>query len=472
MDLTIWTINRCTELLGQEDRNIQNIFSRNGAVSFGERSGTVRESPRQLMPDREYFVPIPLKCIGGKYRNPNSAGDSALLQAITAAYPNQFGDGEFGKWWTESARLKAPHVPDSLKPQMMTPTGVGYYELIEKHENNILIGYSQGGLVARYLAFLDRYVFRRHKILAVFTVSSPNYGSPLGNPANQNFVTAGLLEVLASLVSFHKARFPTLYGKIDANVSFDAFYEALKAARQDAEPDEKAKPTLPAHEALPLLDTAVKWLSGLHGDTNTAFGEIGTNNFAKDLSVLSLVDDPNRPPQVYTGSVISANSDLNEILRSLVLGGRPTLVERIRQFFEEMALEAVRHFRIFGIQIRDNEKAASNVYSDCVMKEAIGDNSPEQLKKLQQLYRTGVGVEKPLGSKGAVVPAFAHDYIIPSVDKMLPPDDLLLAQFVNIEASHNSGKSPRLKAGSANVEALKKLMRKLNVALIAQRNSQ
>src|SRR5881397_1068633 len=239
MDLTIWTINRCTELLGQEDRNIQNIFSRNGAVSFGERSGTGRESPRQLMPDREYFVPIPLKCIGGKYRNPNSAGDSALLQAITAAYPNQFGDGEFGKWWTESARLKAPHVPDSLKPQMMTPTGVGYYELIEKHENNILIGYSQGGLVARYLAFLDRYVFRRHKILAVFTVSSPNYGSPLGNPANQNFVTAGLLEVLASLVSFHKARFATLYGKIDANVSFDAFYEALKAARQDANPTKK-----------------------------------------------------------------------------------------------------------------------------------------------------------------------------------------------------------------------------------------
>jgi len=55
---------------------------------------------------------------------------------------------------------------------------------------------------------------------------------------------------------------------------------------------------------------------------------------------------------------------------------------------------------------------------------------------------------------------------------MLPPDDLLLGQFVNIEASHNSGKSPRLKAGSANVEALKKLMRKLNVALIAQRNRQ
>jgi len=50
---------------------------------------------------------------------------------------------------------------------------------------------------------------------------------------------------------------------------------------------------------------------------------------------------------------------------------------------------------------------------------------------------------------------------------MLPPDDLLLGQFVNIEASHNSGNSPRLKAGSANVEALKKLMRKLSVALIA-----
>jgi len=50
------------------------------------------------------------------------------------------------------------------RPHMTTPPGVGYYELLEQHPNNILIGYSQGGLVARYLAFLDRHVFKKNII--------------------------------------------------------------------------------------------------------------------------------------------------------------------------------------------------------------------------------------------------------------------------------------------------------------------
>jgi hypothetical protein len=56
------------------------------------------------------------------------------------------------------------------------------------------------------------------------------------------------------------------------------------------------------------------------------------------------------------------------------------------------------------------------------------------------------------------IPPFAHDYVIPSVYQLLPDNDRLLGQHVNLEASHNSGKSPTLAGGADNLRALHALL--------------
>jgi len=84
MKVRIWTVNRCTELLAHDDDEIQAIFQPAGVeVTFGTRQGTGHESARHLMPESEYFVPIPLKCIGDRYLRDKS---NPLLKNITDSY--------------------------------------------------------------------------------------------------------------------------------------------------------------------------------------------------------------------------------------------------------------------------------------------------------------------------------------------------------------------------------------------------
>jgi hypothetical protein len=332
---------------------------------------------------------------------------------------------------------------------MTTPQGVGYYDLLDPSEQHILIGYSQGGLVARYLGFLDRLVFGQNKIAAVFTVSSPNQGAPFGNPANQQTVSAGLVEVLASLLSFHEDKFKKLFDAIANTTSFDSLYGLLAAANEDARDTQ--------HEARGILDSAVKWLSGLHNDPNTAFAEIGANNFNHDLSVLSLVNRPDNA-EVYTGAVISANNRLQDILQSLVMGGRSEgLLHKFMEDLETQGLRLLGHLHLFGITINDNENAASLLYETRVIVDPLPGDS-DKMTILRKSYEAGMAeIPRPLFGN-ETIPSFAHDYVIPSVYQLLPENSRLLGQHVNLQASHNSGKSPALAGGAENITALHKLL--------------
>jgi hypothetical protein len=332
---------------------------------------------------------------------------------------------------------------------MTTPEGVGYYDLMAPSEQHILIGYSQGGLVARYLAFLDRFVFGENKIAAVFTVSSPNQGAPFGNPINRETTAAGLVQVLVSLLSFHEDKFERLFKAIVNAASFETLYGLLAAATEDARATQ--------HEAHGILDAAVKWLSGLHDDPNTAFVEIGAGNFANDLSVLSLVNRPENAA-IYTGSVISANNRLQDILQSLIMGSRAEgLLHKLVQDLESEGLRLLGHLHLFGITINDNENAASDLYQSRVIVDPANSDS-EKIRMLRREYDAGAAtIAKPL-FRNEAIPAAAHDYVIPSVYQLLPDNDRLLGQHVNLEASHNSGKSPDLAAGAENVTALHELL--------------
>jgi hypothetical protein len=458
MKVRIWTVNRCTELLAHDDDEIQAIFQPAGVeVTFGTRQGMGYESARQLMPESEYFVPIPLKCIGDRYLRDKS---NPLLKNITDSY-KYFDEDVFRSWWEPDAakNITKHELPDSFKPRMQTPKYQGYYDLLDGDAKHILVGYSEGGLVARYLAFLDEYVFKENKIIAVLTVSAPNYGSPLGDPVNKESVTAGLLEIVLSLSSFHGDRFPQLYAEIGKTAKFENYYSALVAAQKDAEQG-------PQHDAQPIIETAVKWLSGLHGDPNSAFAEIDARNLGADhpFSVLRLINSEQyKAKAIYTGGVISANADLSDLVRSLVIGGRAaSLGKRILQEAEEIALHAIMNIRLFGIPLRSNEAEAGLLYSHKVMSEQTDE--PPELEALKKKYVADVAVEKPL-SKTGTIPRFSHDYIIPSVYQILPSSPRLLGHYVNRSANHNSGKGPDLDAGAENVQALHLLFKRLATAL-------
>jgi hypothetical protein len=454
MNLTIWTLNRCTDLLEGEDKHIKGIFSPN-RVSFGERSNPT-QSPRQLMPENEYFVPIPLKCIGRKYsvNNLDPSGQD-LLNAIRNKYTYFQNVKEFESWWIKQSRLTRKEAEREFgEPHMTTAPGVGYYELLEQYPNNILIGYSQGGLVARYLAFLDRHVFKKNLVTAVFTVSSPNYGSPLGNPNNKDGVAEGLVEFFLTMGSFHAQQFPGLYSEIDNKVHFDPIYKAIAAASKDSKTGNP--------EAADALQTGVKWLSGLEGDLNSAFAEIGIENFDDPHSVLNLVNNPAYgPPGVYTGAVISANPNFDEILRSVVLGGKGKgLKSWLVRCLKEMLLWFIRRVKLLGISIGENEQAAGTLYSTKIMIESTNTKSTDIGEQLQAEYRRDESVRKGIG-KVKTIPKLSHDFIIPSVYQQLPVSDGFLGHYVNLHASHNSGKSQAYAAGRENVQALTQLMKEL-----------
>lgn len=472
MHLTVWTLNFCTNLLAEQDEAIHKIFTRQGStLKFGERAqsspqGAAKlESRRQLMPEIEYFVPIPLKCIGNKYRMQNLEPQAqALLNAIVKKYAYFQSAEQFKAWWESPPAQSSWEVEDIAgRPKMTTPDGVGYYELLEQHENNILIGYSQGGLVARYLAFLDRYVFQRNCITAVITVASPNFGSPLANPANKDHIAAGILQSLTALGSLHPNAFERLYGQLN-NFTFEHLFAALNAARHDS-----AKA---GHAAASLFETGVKWFSGLRDDPNNAFDEVDIRNFREPHSVLRLIKD--HPPNgVYTGAIITGNPDLDDILRSALLGNRAnTLTGRLVVWLKEQALNfARRNVRLFKIPVGENEKAAGGVYQSQIMVEHLDSEASPTERQLQQNYAGTLSVLKPLADSPKVIPKQAHDFIIPSVNQVLPDDPLLLGHYLNLAASHNSGKSPDFPAGRTNRDAIVQMLRLLAAKLPPSRTS-
>src|SRR5207248_6541086 len=157
----------------------------------------------------EYFVPIPVKCFG----DPNSAfwqqcassTGKERLRELAGHWARRFPEG----FQPETA--KAEVGPNFGEVRMnLADDRVGYYELLQtatkatQGAQNILIGYSQGGTVARYLAFLDEYVAAPEYrcIHTIITAQSPNRGSPVASRAKSMEVSRALFAVLLSVAKW------------------------------------------------------------------------------------------------------------------------------------------------------------------------------------------------------------------------------------------------------------------------------
>ena len=401
----------------------------------------------------EYFVPIAVKCIGdpdaflARLGDRMSAEGRRRFEALRTDFARYFafadtlgGELPWHSYW-EPFPMSNPlwKVGMFTRPDGPTPYA-GLYEIVASEARDhdrqaIVVGYSQGGLVARFLAWMDEQLFERnHRAIAgVVLVQSPNHGSPLCDSKNADNVSAGLLGILTGLGGFPivGAADPNTRAAIEALVTgraptgspvwhfgVGAICQILDAAIEDTPTSEP--------DRCDILRTARKWLTGLLGEkVFTAFDDLDPTGLDDSRTILGrLATTP--LTRTFHGAIVGSDTSLDD----LVLEGRSCLVRWL-----------VRH-----IVSRHWFATVEDSYARIVMDEAAAGVPHGDLHgKVAALYQTGV----QRGASGLDLPPFAHDFVIPSVSQALyplappPAGEFFLGNVVNARATHVSGADER-----------------------------
>lgn len=473
---TLWCLNRVATwdlealarvLAGREWLGLRH------RVVLGDRSEVDRD-PSQSKPGvlsheerevDEYFVPIAVKCIGDperfklRFRDRMGEGGLERFEALLVAFSDHFADTGKNPWrqyWKADGREVMFTRPDGEEPH------VGFYEIVARHADRegkaVLVGYSQGGLVARFLAFLDEYLMQRHSIVGFVTVQAPNRGSPLANPLHADTAALGLFGVLSSALSFPippvgtnkrlgkaverltagKLQIPDGKGGFEtANFDITVMARLLDVAMTDAQAAVEREPAdssarRAAAERLDLVATGRKWLSGLsRGAVATAFQDLDTRSQDDPVTVLGMLAD-NPIARTLHGAVIGTDNGLTDF----VAGGRPWWIRA--------ALNHLPDHLGFSPMLRNAERS----YSQIVMNEleSASKTSPRHAVLTQAIGR-GCAVWGSDRRRVRIDP-FAHDFVIPSASQALGPIDpgsddapseYFLGNLVNPGGTHISG---------------------------------
>jgi len=368
----------------------------------------------------EYFVPIPQKCLGGRdFWNGVSTQEGQ--RQVSEAFEN------LGKRLSQSSGPEAlkkavgPHFGDVR----LNSCGPGYYEMLSMAfqstgRKNILVGYSQGGTVARYLAFLDERVSipERRCIEAVVTVQSPNRGSPVASADRSTAVSLAIVGILLSLPGW----LPTTY-------SFSEIWKYLaRASSKNAILDfvtgilDGELASWPAGRAndhkRAIWSDARKWLSGLSGLPELAFWDLDPARLSEPGAVLNAI---NKYPleSIQHGGIVGTDNSMPDIIFT-ALRGQPWYVRLIAW--------------INSGQIRKLVELPDKIYKNEIM--AYSPNTPSDVG---QEYTKGI-TDHVTYRLDRDIPEKAHDFIIPSVSQMLlPVTKVHLGHRVNPYGSHLSG---------------------------------
>jgi hypothetical protein len=410
--------------------------------------------PRDTPSYDEYFVPIPVKCIGDPWRvggvdyvdfweDELRADARTTFARIVDPRPanSYFHPGNLDMYWrvkdptrASKPRTKrvavAPDAPSAFGDvQVNTRSRRGYYQILRDHttatgRKNVLVGYSQGGLVARYLAFLDEYVSRRDPCIhGIVTAQAPLRGSPVAAAQNADFI-ARALTTLAISIGHAQSSEETIaramgHAATQLTTGPSTFLALALLLDSLIHVNEASK------ESGPLLDivrTARKWISGLTGDPELAFHDLDPARLEDPGAVLESV--ATHPMTVaWHGAVIGADFRLEELVRGLVAG---SCLLRLG--------EAIWRQKIAGRLAR-----GEMIYRSDVMDVGGGRAHPLAPPALEQL-RVDMANPAGLSVDPSPLPANAHDFVIPSASQvMLDTGDLFLGNHVNEDASHLSG---------------------------------
>ena len=483
--LTLWLLNRVVDWAqpspGAASEAMVTALAKRGLfgggrhdVEYGDRNrfnersqtGQLLERSRrgELMHEGslrgEYFVPIPVKCLGdpaitlGGIQRP---GAEPLVEALLAENPYYDPEDAALYWEGYWATRRIPNT----HTRMNTADKLPLYGLLQEHSRktgrrNVLVGYSQGGLVARYLAFIDeQLVAPAHRCVAgVITVQAPNRGSPLARSKNADGVAAGILHIVAAMAELPPRHFKQLGKYLDQVLVREGHVdlERIDALLLEIIEDLKT-PGLPARAVgrkLDLFSTARKWLSGLNASEATAFYDLNGERINRAGSVLNHLY--HYPPEATPfGAVIGTDSDLVEFLASVHFLARAYVMfkrDAVTRFFAEPAA----------------------LYADEVMAEH--EASPEgAFGQLVFDYARGMtrDTHPDLALEGGEIGGKAHDFVIPAVSQVaLAPSAasqrMLLGNLINPDASHISGAS-RSDGGDTDLDLVCDLLKRMADAL-------
>jgi len=357
-----------------------------------------------LMPDEEYFVPIAIKCLGSLWNDSSMTPEGRdIVSRMRKLYFDEWKLPPPESFWDQSSSFRSMH----------TPSLMGYYELIRyRHhpgDKHILIGYSQGGVVARFLAFMDEYLYRDTLIDSVITIASPLKGSPLADPLRREDITDAMIAISLALFSFyqtydHRPGFSRLMSLLSRNIDFETIDNLLSAWIEDALPLADVSPYYASLAS--YLFTFRKWLSGLKGNKESAFWELSPRRLFSPFSVLSLIQKPLR---AKTASIVTSNHQVEEMAR------------------DYMALTQGRWIRW-----------AWRILRGWILSRQIGGQTLHaNLTTIQRLYDQEI-MGRECGEH--------HDFMVPSSSQFIE-DTPTLGRFLAPRASHLSGKDPTSPGG-------------------------
>ena len=452
MNYKIYTLNRITSIVAGFEDEIRRKFK---DVTFGDRSSysEIEDSDQQHIevsenrrdrgrPQRraqpypsyqhklmhegkvvdEYFVPIPLKCLGDPARIDTTAWDNAQKNHLLTITSNSKH-----RYFSDRALLEAYWDPSTGGPltgypyiRLNSPDFKGYYEILRETKANdekiILIGYSEGGLVARYLAALDEYVFGEGLIHGIITVGGANYGSPFANPHNDLTVINGVVQLITGALGVSLEEHPKAHAYLRRTRGYDStklvkFFDKVIQDKTDRGAD---------YDEMDLFRTAKKWLSGLERRDTTAFFNLNMTDLDDPASTLGFVQD-NPLRRIKYGAIVNASNDLDKLLRNALSGVSQVAYSL---FFDE-----------------DKIADLNEIYTRYLIREAQSSNSPIFQRKIQE-YGDGIDIGGPYHLDARIEPD-DHDFIIPSVNQLLPPPvpghDNFCGTIVNEDTNHISG---------------------------------
>lgn len=464
-----WDLHALAEVLA-----VREFLASRHRIVLGDRTQFDRD-PAQSKPGvlsheerdvDEYFVPIAVKCIGdparfrARFHDRMGDGGRERFDALIAGFGAYFADNAVNPWrryWSADGREAMFTLPDGEDAY------AGFYEIVARQADRdgkaVLVGYSQGGLVARFLAFLDEYLMERDRsVIGFVTVQAPNRGSPLANPVHGDTVARGLFGVFAAAFSFPIApvgpnrrlgdalerlaagtlQIPDGSGGF-ATSHFDVLTVArlLDTALSDARvavdreaPGSGARRA--AVERLEVVSTARKWLSGLsRGKVATAFQDLDTRAQDDPFAVLGLLAD-HPISRTLQGAVIGTDHGLTDFIAS----GRPWWVR--------LGLKTLPGKFGFSPMIRNAEQS----YAQIAMNELESMKRPTGRHGiLAEAFGRGCTIWGTDRRRIPIQP-FAHDFVTPSASQALGPIDphtgdtpgeLFLGNLVNPGGTHISG---------------------------------
>lgn len=428
----------------------------------------------------EYFVPIPVKCLGDpkslsvevdalrpRLTKPRTSGiDQAALARLLASYDEYFGSGRphhFTRYWDRGftgAPTAASSTSGTLREvRMHSKAYHGYYGMLvrwnaregHKHDRHILLGYSQGGTVGRFVSYLDEHVFGLGLVHGVITVQSPNYGSPVARSANA-----------AQLEAVLRARLPALHAVAwlvrplaPADLAPLVTWLLAEAKNEATQPqssrvtinalDQKLAETIvhirgritsgqassPATslELVAMLVSARKWISGLcskRSGIRFAFADLNPERICVDGTkerVVRLINAPGHV-QVPHAAIIGCNPSLEALFGGGALGLLAKLLGSLA-----------------GLSLTTLTDEFKTVFDE---RDRLPTNPAPEYQELADHYRAPIA--QIVSGVGGPIAAMSHDCVIPSghqlmygVDKLGGSKQAFLGNFINLDANHASG---------------------------------